>query len=128
MHIRPFFWAWLAFVCIAVLVFAYFVTNNQVEPLQAEIAHITSYSTGITLVQLQVSDMESLPIEQATILSSASMPGMAMSPQFVSVQTLGRGSYVARFQLSMAGFWQLGFHISATGFRSAQQVVALQTR
>ncbi len=128
MRVRPFFWVFLALVCTGVLAFASIMTTNQELPLKAYIEQVITQSPGVALVRLRLIDTEDQPIEQATILSRASMPEMLMEPQITSVQALGEGSYLARFRLSMAGYWELGFQVFAPGFVSTQQVVFIQER
>ncbi len=126
MRVRPFFWALLALVCVGVLAFASLKTATQTLPLKASIEQVITAAPGVALVRLHLADMEDQPIEQASILSRASMPDMLMEPQITSVQALGEGSYLARFQLSMPGYWELGFQVSAPGFVPVSQAVFLQ--
>lgn len=126
MRVRPFFWTLLAIVCASVLVFAVMVTNNRAYPLQAQIEQVLTSPTGIAVVRLHLTDTENQPVDQATILLSASMPAMSMEPPVANLQDLGQGGYLARFHLSMTGLWQLTFQVSAPGFLPTHQFIALQ--
>jgi hypothetical protein len=126
MRVRPFFWAFLVIICTSLLVFAGMVAKNQEYPLQVQFEQVFTGPAGVVVVYFQVTDTENQPVGQATILLRASMPEMSMGPQVASLQTLGQGSYLARFSLSMAGLWQLAFAISAPGFLPAHPLIVLQ--
>lgn len=81
---------------------------------------------GIVLVRLRLMDTEDQPVDQATILLSASMPAMRMEPPVTTLQALGQGGYLARFSLSMTGLWRLAFQASAPGFLPTHQLITLQ--
>lgn len=116
----------LVIVCAGLLVFADIVTNNQAVPLQAQIEQVLTRPQGIALVRFHLMDSEEQPIDQATILLSASMPAMRMEPPVTTLQALGHGGYLARFYLSMTGLWHLAFQASSPGFLPTYQLITLQ--
>lgn len=126
MRVRPFFWMILVIVCAGVLVFADFVTNTRAFPLQARVEQVLTSPQGIAAVRFHLTDTEAQPVDQATILLSASMPAMPMTPPVTTIQPLGQGRYLARFYLSMTGLWHLALQASAPGFLPTHQTLMLQ--
>jgi nitrogen fixation protein FixH len=126
MRVRPFFWLLLITVCTGLLLFAGLITINQTSTLQIQIKQTVTPAAKVALVHLYLTDSNDQPIDQATILPNASMPTMYMQPQNINMQRLGEGNYQVRFQLSMAGMWQLTFQISAPGFPAAYPHLLVQ--
>lgn len=73
MRVRPFFWAFLATVCVGVLIFAGVVAKNQLYPLQAQIQQVVSNPAGLVVVHLHLADTENQPIDHAMITPDATM-------------------------------------------------------
>lgn len=125
MRIRPFFWLILVSMCIGVLVFAATISLQRSVPMQASIDQISITAAQTTIVHLHLSDSEGLPIDQAKIVSHASMLTMRMSTPKIRVQALGQGSYLAQISFSMRGIWQIDLIAHADGFDAIQQSVQL---
>lgn len=124
MRVRPFFWLFLASVCIGILIFSASISVIDI-PMQAHIDQVSTASAHLTSVLLTLTDPEGEPIGQAQITSQAYMMAMSMGPQQVSVESRGQGLYLARIYLSMGGFWHINITVHADGFHTAQESLQL---
>ena len=126
MRIRPFFWCLLAAVCIGVLCFAANVRTHVPAMMQVRIDQQPPLASGITTLELHLSDSQGLPIDQAQVTPNAWMTNMAMGTNHVSVKGLGQGNYQAQLQLYMAGPWKISVVAQADGFDPLTQTLLLQ--
>src|SRR5690242_1993595 len=99
MRIRPFFWFLLASVCCSLLFFAGTIREHAPALLQMRVDRAVPLPVGYTVVDLHLSDPQSVPIEQAQIIPSARMTNMNMSALSYSVKALGQGNYTVQFAL-----------------------------
>ena len=65
-------------------------------------------------------------IEQAQVLPNARMTNMDMVSNLFRVEPLGHGTYLAQFQLYMAGPWEISIEAHADGFESIAQTLIVQ--
>ena len=128
MRVRPFFWIFLASICIGTLCFAGAMTGWwEALPMQVHIDPVVALAPGSVLVDLHLTDTEGVPIDQAQITPHISMPAMPMGRQQMNVQSLGQGLYVAHCTLSMLGTWKIDVVVNAPGFESSQQSLLFTT-
>ncbi len=125
MRVRPFFWAMLTIICVGILLFAQTVSMHRSVPMQVHIDQISTATFAAASIRLHLTDSEGLPIEQASIVSHASMSAMRMSPTHIEIEPLGQGLYLAHIRFSMTGAWNVEIIAQAAGFASAQQSLAL---
>jgi hypothetical protein len=125
MRVRPFFWFLLAAICIGVLVFAAFTRINAPAILHVDIDQRSLVAEDITSLQLQLTDPQGLPIENAQVTPSAKMTNMNMSVETSSVKDLGHGRYKVQLALNMSGPWIITIQAQATGFMIQQQTLSV---
>jgi len=123
MRIRPFFWYLLAFVCVGVLLFA--ATNQTHAPavLQVHVDQEKLTAVNITTLELHLTDLQGVPIEEAHVLPAARMTNMNMQASYSNVSAIGKGHYKVEFRLYMAGPWLITLHANADGFRPLEQTL-----
>ena len=126
MRVRPIFWCFLALSCIGVLIFAAIVREHSPAVIQVRIDQQTPVSHGITTLELHLSDLRGLPIEQAQVSPSAKMTNMDMITDRIHVRPLGLGNYTIQMQLYMAGPWEIRIVAHADGFDSLQRTLFVQ--
>lgn len=126
MRVRPFFWFLLLFSCVGILVFA--ATNHMHAPaiLQVHVdqQHLTSQNT--TTLELDLTDPQGIPIEDAQVLSDAHMTNMDMSTHARHIEVQGHGKYLVQFHLTMSGPWAITILAQADGFIPLQQTLFLE--
>lgn len=66
------------------------------------------------------------PFDQAYVVSSATMTNMNMVAPPSHVTAVGRGTYLARFRLYMAGPWAITITVHVIGFTLLYQTVFMQ--
>jgi hypothetical protein len=123
MRVRPFFWYFLAFVCVGVLLFA--ATNQTHAPaiLQVHVDQQKLTATSISTLELHLTDPEGVPIEEAHVLPDARMTNMPMQASYSNVSSIGKGRYKVELRLYMAGPWLITLHTNADGFRPLDQAL-----
>ena len=125
MRVRPFFWFLLAAICIGVLVFAAFAHTNTPAILHVDIDQSSLVAEDMTSLQIQLTDPQGLPIENAQVTPSAKMTNMNMSVGTSSVKGLGHGRYKVQLALNMSGPWTITIQAQATGFMMQQQTLSV---
>jgi len=128
MRVRPFFWFLLALSCLGVLVFAATIQMHVPAVMHVHIDQQPPASVGYTTVELYLTDMQGLPIEEARVFSHANMTNMDMVANQSSVKYLGQGNYVAQLHLDMAGPWAITVQAQADGFDILKQTVFTQVQ
>ena len=126
MRVRPIFWCFLALSCISVLIFAVVMREHSPAVIQVRIDQKSPVANGITTLELHLSDLQGLPIEQAQVSPSAKMTNMNMKTDRILVRPLGQGNYSLQLQLYMAGPWEIRIVAQADGFDSLQRTLFVQ--
>ena len=126
MRVRPIFWCFLALSCISVLIFAAVMREHSPAVIQVRIDQKAPVANGITTLELHLSDLQGLPIEQAQVSPSAKMTNMDMKTDRILVRPLGQGNYSLQLQLYMAGPWEIRIVAQADGFDSLQRTLFVQ--
>jgi len=83
-------------------------------------------TSGVTALELRLTDSQGLPIEQAQVLPEARMTNMDMATNHFRVEPLGHGTYRAQLQLYMAGPWEINIEAHADGFEPIAQTLIVQ--
>jgi nitrogen fixation protein FixH len=126
MRVRPFFWCLLALSCIGVLVFAATMRTHAPAIMRVQLDQQHPVASGITTLELHLTDSQGLPIEQAQVLPDARMTNMDMVTNQIRVEPLGQGNYMAQLQLYMAGPWEVSIEAHADGFEFLEQTLLVQ--
>jgi hypothetical protein len=126
MRVRPIFWLLLVVSCMAALTLAALWPVQVPAVLQVHVAEQVPLRVGIARLQLQLTDPQGTPIEQAQVSSSAWMPDMAMGPTPIHIQQEGHGSYSVLVFFSMPGAWAIKIEARARGFTPQQQILHLE--
>ncbi len=77
-------------------------------------------------LELNLTDPQGLPIEQAQVTPSARMTNMEMAATESHVTELGHGKYKVNISLFMAGPWEVTINTRATGFESQKRTLFVQ--
>ena len=125
MHVRPFFWIFLATVCVSVLIFAATISAYRMMPMRVSIDQVSITGVNATMVRLHLTDPDGMPIDQASITPDAYMLDMAMRSKQISTRALGQGIYLALIHFSMAGPWNIDIIAHASGFNVTRQSIKL---
>ncbi len=80
-------------------------------------------ASGLTTLELHLTDSQGLPIEQAQVLPKARMTNMNMVTDQIRVEPLGQGNYLAQLHLYMAGPWEISINAHADGFEPMSQTL-----
>jgi len=123
MRVRPFFWIVLALSCIGVLIFAASLHTQAPAVMRVQLDEQHPVSSGVTTLELHLTDSQGLPIEQAQLKPEARMTNMHMVTDHIRVEPLGQGNYRAQFQLYMAGPWEIRIGAHADGFEPLEQTL-----
>jgi hypothetical protein len=127
MRIRPFFWLFLAFVCIGMLVFA--ATVQVLVPARLHVQLVQRpLPENPTTLKVQVTDAQGLTVDGAQITSQAWMTNMQMATDATSTTPEGQGIYLVQFRLSMVGPWIISVAMQATGFTPLRQTLFVQVQ
>jgi len=126
MRVRPFFWFILAFSCISVLIFAALLHTQAPALMRVHLDQQYPTESGLTTMELYLTDSQGLPIEQAQVLPNARMTNMNMVTNQFHVQPLGNGTYLTQFQLDMAGPWEISIEAHADGFEPISKNLFVQ--
>ena len=125
MRIRPFVWFILIMSCVGVLLFAIMLPTDVPATMQVHLAdHPTAQQ--LTTLTFHLTDPQGLPIDQADVISSATMTNMKMVAPQSQVTAVGPGTYLAQFHLYMAGPWAITVTVQASGFALLHQTVFVQ--
>lgn len=128
MHIRPFFWLLLTISCISVLIFAATVHMHVPGVMRAHLVQQHPMAVGFTTVELELTDAQGLPIEQAQVISSAHMSNMEMVTKQSNGRYLGQGTYTTQLHLFMAGPWAITLQAHADGFDTLLQTLQVNVQ
>jgi hypothetical protein len=128
MRVRPFFWCLLALCCTSVLIFAATLKTQAPAIMQVHIDQNPPVASGLTTLQLHLTDPQGVPIEQAHVIPSAWMTNMDMQTKQIRVVPLGKGNYTTELQLYMAGPWEIRLVAHADGFDDIQQRLLVQVQ
>jgi YtkA-like len=126
MRVRPFFWFLLAFSCIGILIFAAFLHTQAPAIMRVQLDPHYPVASGITTLDLRLTDSQGVPIEQAQVLPNARMTNMDMVTNHIQVEPLGQGTYKTQLQLYMAGPWEISIVAHADGFDPIAQTLIVQ--
>jgi nitrogen fixation protein FixH len=126
MRVRPFFWFFLAFSCAGVLIFAALLPTRAPAVMQVQLDQQRPVASGLTTVELHLTDSQGLPIEQAQVLPEARMTNMDMVTNHFRIKPLGHGIYIAQVQLYMVGPWRIRIEAHADGFEPLAQTLVVQ--
>ena len=126
MRVRPIFWCFLALSCISVLIFAAIMREHSPAVIQVHLDQQSPAATGITTLELHLTDPQGLPIEQAQVSPSAKMTNMDMITHSIRVKPLGQGNYAVQLRLYMAGPWEISIVAQANGFDPLQRALLVQ--
>lgn len=125
MRIRPFWWILFIFCCLAVLACAISIPEHVPASMQVYLAKPVS-PDGLAQIILTLDDPQGLPIEQAQIKTRAIMPAMSMLPPPMHVTSVGQGTYLLQFHLTMTGQWLITVSAQATGFLVPSKTLSVE--
>ncbi len=128
MRIRPFFWLLLAASCISMLIFAATVHMHVPGVMHAHLVQQHPTSGSLTTVELELTDAQGLPIEQAQVISNAHMSNMKMVTKQGNARYLGQGTYTTQLHLFMAGPWSITLQAHADGFDTLLQTLQVNVQ
>jgi nitrogen fixation protein FixH len=128
MRVRWIFWLLLAVSCSGVLVFAALYQPHDPAIMHVQIEQRLPSHNDLTSVQLRLTDPEGMPIENASVFSTAWMTNMVMQSPQSKVISLGQGKYIAQLRLYMAGPWEISVTAQADGFNPLKQTLFVQVR
>lgn len=126
MRVRPIFWWLFTATCISVLLLAVLYRPHVPVTLQVHVDRHTLVSAGMTSLDLQLTDPQGIPIEQAVVVPSAYMTNMDMKANTHIVNTLGGGRYAVKLHLDMAGPCAIVIQAQADGFAPQQKVLYVE--
>ena len=126
MRVRPFFWLLLLFSCVGILVFAATMQMHAPAKLQVHVDQQRLTSQNTTTLELDLTDPQGIPIEDAQVLSDAHMTNMDMSTRAIHIAIQGQGKYLVQFRLAMSGPWAIIIQAQADGFIPLQQTLFLE--
>jgi hypothetical protein len=126
MRVRPVFWFILALSCIGVLTFAAFRHTQVPAVMRVQLDQQQPVTSGVTTLELHLTDSQGLPIEQAQVIPDARMTNMNMVTDQIYVEPLGQGNYKAQIHLYMAGPWEISINAHADGFEPIVQTLVVQ--
>src|SRR5438128_1396149 len=125
MRVRPFVWLVLIMSCVGVLLFAVMLPTDVPATMQVRLAeHPTAQE--LTTLTFHLTDPQGLPIDQASVVSTAAMTNMNMVTPQSHIAAVGPGTYLAQFHLYMAGPWAITVTVQASGFALLHQTVFVQ--
>jgi len=113
---------------MSVLIFAASVHIHAPAIMQVHVDQQPPIATGLTTLELHLTDTQGLPIEQAQVIPKAWMTNMDMMTNKIRVAPLGKGIYVAQLQLYMAGPWEISIEAHADGFESLKQTLLVHVQ
>jgi hypothetical protein len=128
MRIRPFFWFLFALVCMGILIFATLPHSHVPVRLQVHVDQETLASSGMTSLDLNLTDPQGIPIEQAQVIPKARMTNMDMITRVSQVNPRGQGNYTIKLLLYMAGPWEITILAQAHGFAPQEKILYVQVK
>lgn len=126
MSVRPFFWLLLLISCTGVLMFAILYQPHAPTFLQVHVVQEQFVANSPASLELNLTDPQGLPIEQAQVIPSARMTNMNMTATESHVIELGNGKYRVNISLYMAGPWEITISTRATGFEAQKRTLLVQ--
>lgn len=126
MRVRPFFWFLLALSSAGLLIFAASLHTRAPAVMRVQLDQQPPVTSGITTLELRLTDSQGIPIEQAQVLPKARMTNMNMVTDHIRVEPLGQGTYMAQFHLYMSGPWEISIGAHADGFEPLEQTLLVQ--
>ena len=95
-------------------------------PLCMSVSTQPPHSASLTTVELNLTDVEGVPIEDAQVSSIAWMTNMHMQTPPSSITMLAQGYYLVHLHLYMAGPWEISIAAQGDGFTSLKQTLLVQ--
>ncbi len=126
MRVRPFFWILLLASCAGVLTFAMLYHPHAPTFLQVHVVQQHLVAGSPASLELNLTDPQGLPIEQAQVTPSARMTNMDMTAPESHVTEIGNGKYRVNISLSMAGPWEITITTLAEGFEPQERTLFVQ--
>jgi hypothetical protein len=126
-RVRPFFWLFLAFVCIGILVYA--ATVHIIAPAQLHV-QLAQRPTPVTptILKVHVTDEQGLTVDGAKISTQAWMTNMLMAANTISTTSQGQGNFLVHISFSMVGPWMITVTMQADGFLPLHQTLLVQVQ
>ena len=94
--------------------------------LQVHVVQEQFVANSPASLELNLTDPQGLPIEQAQVIPSARMTNMNMTATESHVIELGNGKYRVNISLYMAGPWEITISTRATGFEAQKRTLLVQ--
>lgn len=126
MRVRPFFWLLLLISCVGVLTLAMLYHPHAPTFLQVHVVQQRLMAGSPASLELNLTDPQGLPIEQAQVTPSARMTNMDMAATESHVTEIGHGRYKVNISLSMAGPWEITINTHAIGFEPQKSTLFVQ--
>lgn len=123
MRIRPFFWLLLFVSCGSVLALACIYRPYVPTVLRISMEQQQIVAGDHARLELNLTDVNGEPINQARVIPSARMTNMDMSTQQSHVASSGGGRYTIELDLDMAGPWSITIQTQAPGFAPQEKTV-----
>lgn len=121
MRIRPFFWLLLFVSCASVITLACLHQPYTPTLLQVQLEQKQLVANAPASMELNLTDIEGLPINEAQVIPSARMTNMAMIALNTHVIPQGNGKYKVNLDLYMPGPWSITIQTHAHGFTSQEK-------
>jgi hypothetical protein len=121
MRVRPIFWILLVSTCMGVLLLAMVYQPHIPVRLQVHMVQTQLVANRPASLNLEITDPEGTPINQAQVIPSAHMTNMVMQATDTSVHKLGNGRYRVNINLYMSGPWAITIQTNITGFTSQER-------
>jgi hypothetical protein len=125
MRVRPFFWGFLACVCVGVLILAATVHIPVPAEIHVQLTQRPTPETPLVL-RVQVTDAQGLTVDNAQIISQARMTNMPMTTSRIATIPERPGTYLVRLTLFMGGPWVITLSMQADGFAPLHQTLLIQ--
>ena len=126
MRVRPFFWLLLLISCVSVLTLAMLYHPHAPTFLQVHMVQQHLMAGSPASLELNLTDPQGLPIEQAQVIPSARMTNMDMAATESHVTEVGNGEYKVNISLSMPGPWEITINAHAIGFEPQKSTLFVQ--
>ena len=126
MRVRPFFWLLLLISCTSILTFALVYQPHAPTFLQVHVVQEQFVANSPASLELNLTDPQGLPIEQAQVTPDAHMTNMDMVATESHVTELGHGRYKVNISLYMPGPWEITISTHATGFETQKRTLLVQ--
>ncbi len=126
MRIRPFFWFLLLISCMSVITFAIRYQPHVPVAMSVHVVQQELVADNLASLELHLTDLQGLPIEQAQVFPNARMTNMDMAATESHVTELGGGKYNVNISLSMTGPWEITISTRAIGFEPQKRTLYVQ--